>query len=417
MINIPEDQLIATGIKEKISSIKVIGVGGGGCNAVRYMYNNKIKNVDFLVCNTDQQSLASSGVPVKLQLGSSLTSGLGAGMDPERGRNAALESIDQIKGHLSDGTKMVFVTACLGGGTGTGAAPVIAQTAKEMGILTIGVVTMPAKNDGIQTSQRAYEGVCKMKESVDSLLVIDNQKLSNAYGNEGVVNALNMADEILNIAVKGIAEIITSYGYKNVDFADVCKVTRNGGMALMGIGEASGEDRAIRAVDAAIESPLMSDCDLSTVRHALVNTSSNYETGMTLNEVEDIKKRITEKTSHSFDNFKAGIVFDETMPEGVVRVTIVATGYHMELEAPSYTSEYTEKDMDIYDPEKPFDEDDKVAFNTSYTLPDALTTAVDKNAIPIYDKKISALDYESETAIERLKRLAQEKATSSPSIA
>ncbi|MCF0165827.1 MAG: cell division protein FtsZ [Bacteroidales bacterium] len=417
MINIPEDQLIATGIKEKISSIKVIGVGGGGCNAVRYMYNNKIKNVDFLVCNTDQQSLASSGVPVKLQLGSSLTSGLGAGMDPERGRNAALESIDQIKGHLSDGTKMVFVTACLGGGTGTGAAPVIAQTAKEMGILTIGVVTMPAKNDGIQTSQRAYEGVCKMKESVDSLLVIDNQKLSNAYGNEGVVNALNMADEILNIAVKGIAEIITSYGYKNVDFADVCKVTRNGGMALMGIGEASGEDRAIRAVDAAIESPLMSDCDLSTVRNALVNISSNYETGMTLNEVEDIKKRITEKTSHSFDNFKAGIVFDETMPEGVVRVTIVATGYHMELEAPSYTSEYTEKDMDIYDPEKPFDEDDKVAFNTSYTLPDALTTAVDKNAIPIYDKKISALDYESETAIERLKRLAQEKATSSPSIA
>ena len=417
MINIPEDQLIATGIKEKISSIKVIGVGGGGCNAVRYMYNNKIKNVDFLVCNTDQQSLASSGVPVKLQLGSSLTSGLGAGMDPERGRNAALESIDQIKGHLSDGTKMVFVTACLGGGTGTGAAPVIAQTAKEMGILTIGVVTMPAKNDGIQTSQRAYEGVCKMKESVDSLLVIDNQKLSNAYGNEGVVNALNMADEILNIAVKGIAEIITSYGYKNVDFADVCKVTRNGGMALMGIGEASGEDRAIRAVDAAIESPLMSDCELSTVSNALVNISSNYETGMTLNEVEDIKKRITEKTSHSFDNFKAGIVFDETMPEGVVRVTIVATGYHMELEAPSYTSEYTEKDMDIYDPEKPFDEDDKVAFNTSYTLPDALTTAVDKNAIPIYDKKISALDYESETAIERLKRLAQEKATSSPSIA
>jgi cell division protein FtsZ len=241
--------------KDQSSIIKVIGVGGGGSNAVNHMFRQGIRGVEFIVCNTDAQALDASPVPSRIQLGYTLTEGRGAGSNPEKGKNAAIENIDELKTILGKGTKMVFVTAGMGGGTGTGAAPVIAAAAKEMGILTVGIVTIPFMMEGNRRKQQAEDGLNELRKAVDTLLVISNDKLREICGNMALSAAFAQADNVLTIAAKGIAEIITVAGYINVDFADVQTVMTNGGSAIMGSATAEGENRAMRAAELALASP------------------------------------------------------------------------------------------------------------------------------------------------------------------
>jgi len=310
------------------SIIKVIGVGGGGGNAVNQMFRQGIQNVDFMVCNTDTQALFSSPVTEKLQLGNILTRGLGAGCNPEHGRKAAEETIDKIRETLQGNTEMVFITAGMGGGTGTGAAPVIAKVAKELGLLTVGVVTLPFRDEGIEFLKRAVIGIRELEKHVDSLLIIDNQKLYKIFGDLTIFDAFPKADSVLSTAVKGIAEIITRPGFINVDFADVRMVMNNSGMALMGSGTASGENRAIRAVEAAFSSPLLNDFDLTTAKSVLVNITSSKDHGLTMAELSQIMDYIKEFTGNNPENFKRGVVCDPAM-EDSISVTVVATGFDM----------------------------------------------------------------------------------------
>ncbi len=314
--------------QQKKSIIKVIGVGGGGGNAVSEMYRQGIKDVDFLICNTDIQVLAISPVPEKLQLGNIATRGLGAGCNPEQGRKAALESIDKIKELLEGGTEMVFITAGMGGGTGTGAAPVIASVAREMGLLTVGVVTLPFRDEGAEFLKRAVLGIKELEKNVDSLLIIDNQKLYSIFGELSIFEAFPKADAVLSTAVKGIAEIITRPGFINVDFADVRMVMNNSGMALMGTGVAEGDNRAISAVEKALSSPLLNDYDLTTAKNVLVNITSSNKHGLTMAELSQIMAYIKEFTGGNADNFKRGVVCDPEIGPAI-SVTIVATGFDM----------------------------------------------------------------------------------------
>ena len=304
--------------------IKVIGVGGGGCNAVTEMFRQKIHDVDFLICNTDKQSLEQSEVPEKIKLGNK---GLGAGCNPENGRRAANESLDKIKKALSDASEMVFITAGMGGGTGTGAAPVIAQVAKEMGKLTVGIVTLPFRDEGKEFVKRAIKGIRELKKHVDSLLIIDNQKLYQVFGDLNIYEAFPKADEVLSNAVKSIAEIITRPGFINVDFADVKMVMKNSGMAIMGTGTASGPDRASKAVEMAFESPLLNDCDLNTAKGVLVNITSSKQQGPTMSELAQIMEYVNNFTGNA-SAFKRGVVIDENMGEKI-SVTVVATGFNV----------------------------------------------------------------------------------------
>lgn len=304
------------------SIIKVIGVGGGGCNAVDTMYTQGIKDVEFVICNTDRQSLDNNHVTNKFYLGSK---GLGAGCDPEQGRRAATESADKIKKMLSDQSEMVFITAGMGGGTGTGAAPVIAQIAKELGKLTVGVVTLPFRDEGEAFLKRALIGIKELRKHVDSLLIIDNQKLYEVFGTIRAFEAFPRANEVLNTAVKSIAEIITKPGFINVDFADVKMVMKNSGMAIMGIGTASGPDRASKAVEMAFESPLLNDCDLETASGVLVNISSGEENGLTMTELNQIMEYVNSYTGTP-EKFKRGVVLDNSLKDEI-SVTIVATGF------------------------------------------------------------------------------------------
>lgn len=320
--------LVPEGWNMSQSIIKVIGVGGGGCNAVTEMFRQGIKDVEFMICNTDMQSLKISNVPDTLRLGNDLTKGLGAGCDPERGRRAATESIEDIKKSLQGNTEMVFITAGMGGGTGTGAAPVIAQIAKEMGKLTVGVVTLPFRDEGTEFIKRAIIGIKELQKHVDSLLIIDNQKLYQVFGDLTIFEAFPRADEVLSTAVKSIAEIITRPGFINVDFADVRMVMKNSGMAIMGMGEAEGPDRAIDAVKKAFESPLLNDCDLATAKGVLVNiTSSKENGGLTMAELSQIMEYVNSYTG-SAGKFKRGVVFDPNIGKKI-SVTIVATGFDM----------------------------------------------------------------------------------------
>lgn len=322
------DFMVPDGWNASQSIIKVIGVGGGGCNAVNEMFRQGITDVEFMICNTDMQSLKMSNVPERLRLGSDVTKGLGAGCDPERGRKAASESIDEIKKSIHGNIEMVFITAGMGGGTGTGAAPVIAQVAKELGKLTVGVVTLPFRDEGIEFVNRAALGIRELQKHVDSLLIIDNQKLYQVFGDLTIFEAFPRADEVLCTAVKSIAEIITKTGFINVDFADVRMVMKNSGMAIMGMGEAEGSDRAIDAVRRAFESPLLNDCDLTTAKGALVNiTSSKENGGLTMSELSQIMEYVNSYTG-SPNKFKRGVVLDPSMGDKI-SVTIVATGFSM----------------------------------------------------------------------------------------
>ncbi len=313
----------------KKTIIKVVGVGGGGCNAVNQMYRDGINDVDFLVCNTDSQSLIDSPITEKLQLGE----GLGAGCDPEEGRRLAVEKVDEIKKRLDDGTKMLFITAGMGGGTGTGAAPVIAKIAKEMGILTIAVVTQPFRDEGTEFLRRAYEGIQELAKNVDSLLIIDNQKIYDIYGDLNIWEAFPKADAVLQTAIKGIAEIITGHGYINVDFADVRRVMKDSGMAIMGSGEANGANRAEIAVERAFTSPLIKDYSLKSAKNVLINITSSRENSLKMSEMEKIIGYVTEYTGNAF-NFKRGVAYDDKMESGTIRVTIVATGLLVHLTPP-----------------------------------------------------------------------------------
>ena len=306
------------------SPIKVIGVGGGGSNAVNTMYDRGIQGVDFIVCNTDAQALDASPVPVKVQLGATLTGGQGAGSLPDVGRNAAIETLEEVKELIGNKTSMVFITAGMGGGTGTGAAPVIAQAAREMDILTVGIVTIPFQFEGRRRSAQATDGLEKMREAVDTLLIIRNDKLRELYGNLSIRAAFNNADEILCTAAKGIAEVITLTGEINVDMNDVNTVMRNSGRAIMGSGKASGEGRARTAVTEALESPLLNDCDITGANFVLLNITFGTEE-ILMDEIMEITDFIQDAAGQSAEVIW-GYGVDEKLDEDQC-VTVIATGF------------------------------------------------------------------------------------------
>jgi cell division protein FtsZ len=311
---------------ERSSIIKVLGIGGGGNNAVNHMFEKGIRDVNFVVCNTDHQALEKSQVPIKVQIGESLTEGRGAGSKPEVGRQAALENIDDVMEALSGNTKMVFITTGMGGGTGTGATPVIAKACKDAGFLTIAVVTIPFKSEGKVRIRQAIDGVTELKDQVDSLLVINNEKLREIYGNQPVSTAFAKADDILTTAVKGIAEIITVTGYINVDFADVETVMKNSGVSIMGMGKASGENRAIKAIENALSSPLLNSNDVTGANSILINISSGLgEHELTMDELGEITDYMYECASDDALIIR-GLSKDENLGEEI-SVTVIATGF------------------------------------------------------------------------------------------
>ena len=310
--------------KKPPAEIKVIGVGGGGGNAVNHMYKHGIRDVDFVICNTDAQAMDNSPIQTRVQLGASLTEGRGAGNKPEVGANAAQENIEDVKQALSNKTKMVFITAGMGGGTGTGGAPVIAQACREAGYLTVGIVTIPFRNEGRRRIKQAAEGIAKLEGFVDSLLIINNERIREMYGDCGISEAFSKADDVLATAAKGIAEIITVPGYINVDFADVETVMRNSGFAIMGTGIASGENRAMDAVELALNSPLLNNNDIRGAKNILLNiTSGNKE--VTMDEVGAVTDFIQNKAG-----FDADIIWgngtEDSLDENI-SVTVIATGF------------------------------------------------------------------------------------------
>ncbi|KAB1062886.1 cell division protein FtsZ [Salibacter halophilus] len=312
--------------KNAPSIIKVLGIGGGGSNAVNHMYKQGIEGVDFIICNTDNQALEASPVPHKVQLGASLTEGRGAGSKPEVGKNAAIETIDEVRDELLKNTKMVFITAGMGGGTGTGAAPIIAEACKELGILTVGIVTMPFFFEGRKRRQQAEEGIKAIRDHVDTLLVINNDKLREMYGNLKMGEAFAQADDVLSTAAKGIAEIITRTGHVNVDFEDVRTVMDDSGVAIMGSAFAEGDNRSIKAVEQALASPLLNDNDIKGARYVLLNMEyGSEEHELTMDEISDITDYIQEEAGSTADVIW-GYGSNESLAEGL-RVTIIATGF------------------------------------------------------------------------------------------
>lgn len=311
--------------KHHKSIIKVIGVGGGGSNAVNHMFNQGIKDVEFVVCNTDSQALKSSAVPNKLQIGVNLTEGLGAGANPEVGKNAALESKEDVRDLLGSDTKMVFITAGMGGGTGTGAAPVIAKIAKEMDILTVGIVTAPFGFEGRKKANQAQMGIDSLKESCDTVLVILNDKLREIHGNLSIGNAFAQADNILTTAAKGIAEIITVAGYVNVDFQDVRTVMLDAGAAVMGSATTKGENRAQRAAEEALASPLLDNRDIHGAQKILLSIISGEQAELQMDELTEITEYIQDQAGDD-----AEVIFGHGVDpdlEDSIRVTVIATGF------------------------------------------------------------------------------------------
>ena len=310
--------------KHKSSIIKVIGVGGGGSNAVNHMFRQGIKDVDFVVCNTDAQALVNSPVPVKIQLGNSLTEGRGAGNKPDIGRQSAIENLQDVIDLLQTNTKMVFITCGMGGGTGTGAAPVIAKTAKEMGILTVAIVTVPFKFEGQTRINQAVEGINEIKNYVDSLLVIHNEKLREMFGDLKLSDAFSRADNILTSAAKGIAEIITVHGYINVDFADVQTIMTNSGVAIMGSAIADGENRALDAIQIALNSPLLNNNDIRGAKNILLNITSGEEE-VSMDEVGIITDFVTNAVAK--DSLMIWGTGSDPSLGSKISVTIIATGF------------------------------------------------------------------------------------------
>ena len=335
-------------LKEKSSIIKVIGVGGGGGNAVNHMYRQGITGVDFIICNTDAQALELSPIPNKVQLGASLTEGMGAGSIPEVGKNSAIENIDDIKQMLGVNTKMLFITAGMGGGTGTGASPIIAKAAREMDILTVGIITTPFAFEGKRRKMQAEEGMEELKKYVDSFLVISNDRLRQIFGNLTLGSAFAQADNILTTAAKGIAEIITLPGYINVDFKDVRTVMKDSGVSIMGSSAAEGENRALKAVEGALSSPLLKDNEIEGARYILLNISSG-EKEVTMDEVSIITDYIQEEAGLAADLIW-GNCKDDTLGDKL-SVTIIATGFQTKDEREKEQS--TKKIVSMLMPDSP----------------------------------------------------------------
>jgi cell division protein FtsZ len=323
---------------ERSSIIKVLGIGGGGSNAVNHMFRKGIRDVNFIVCNTDLQALLKSPVPVKVQIGETTTEGLGAGSQPERGRASALENLDDVMKAMSGNTKMVFITAGMGGGTGTGATPVIAKACRDAGYLTVAVVTIPFRSELNHRIKLAISGINDLKDEVDSLIVINNERLREIYGDEGVSAAFARADDVLANAVKGIAEIITCTGYINVDFADVDTVMRDSGVALMGIGTASGDDRATKSIEAALTSPLLSSNDITGARSILLNIKSGTGANeITMDELGELTDFVYETISEDALIIR-GLSTDESLGDAI-SVTVVATGFEASADLEAYKPE------------------------------------------------------------------------------
>ena len=324
---------------EEKSIIRVIGVGGAGGNAVTNMFESGITGVDFAICNTDNQDLEASTVPTKIQLGPSLTSGLGAGNKPHMGKDACLESIEDIRTYLQDSTKMLFLTAGMGGGTGTGATPIIAKVAQELNILTIGIVTLPFSFEGPLRMRQASDGLDELRKNVDALIVISNDKLRETYGNMSMKEALSHADQVLCNSAKGIAEIITLNGDINIDFNDVDTVMRNSGVAILGTGRASGEGRARKAVERVLNAPLLADNNIKGAKNVLINIVSG-STEATLDEITEINNYVQTEAGFS-TNVIWGNVSDETLGDEI-SVTVIATGFE---QTASYEGMPPEKDV------------------------------------------------------------------------
>jgi cell division protein FtsZ len=329
------------------SIIKVVGVGGGGCNAVNHMHSQGIQGVDFVVCNTDSQSLEKSPVMNKIQLGAGLTDGLGAGNDPAAGKSAAQESIEDIKEMFEGNTKMVFITAGMGGGTGTGAAPVIATVAREMGILTVGIVTEPFSFEGLKRKKQAEDGINELRKNVDSLIIICNDKLRQLFGNLKLSDAFSRADNVLTTAAKGIAEIITVPGYVNVDFEDVKTVMKDSGVAIMGIGIAEGENRALKAAEQALNSPLLNDNQIKGAKNILLYITSGADE-IAMDELAEITDYIQEEAGLG-SNIIWGNSTDDSLGNRV-SVNLVAAGFDQGSQKIMQGSvPQTEKEPTIYD--------------------------------------------------------------------
>lgn len=312
--------------KEKSSIIKVIGVGGGGSNAVNHMFGQNIEGVNFIICNTDAQAIAQSRVPNKIQLGPHLTQGLGAGANPDIGRQACEESLEEIKQILEVNTKMAFITAGMGGGTGTGGAPIIAKICKELGILTVGIITTPFSYEGRKRQQQSEEGIKNMKQYVDTLLVISNDKLRHQFGNLKMKEAFGRADNVLATAAKCITDVINSTGQINVDFADVCTVMRNGGVAILGSAAVGGENRALNAIEQALASPLLNDNDIRGAKWILINiNSSEGEHEYTMDEVEVIQNYLLNQAGEGTDVI-LGMGYDSNLGDKI-SITLIATGF------------------------------------------------------------------------------------------
>ena len=313
--------------KNQSNVIKVIGVGGGGSNAINHMFQQGIKGVDFYICNTDAQALQNSGVPNKIQLGLNLTEGLGAGANPDIGEQSAVESFDDISQMLDSNTKMVFITAGMGGGTGTGAAPIIAKMAKDLDILTVGIVTMPFQFEGRMRIEQSQKGIEKLRNVVDSLIVINNNKLREVYGNLGFKAGFSKADEVLSTAARGIAEVITHHYTQNIDLRDAKTVLSNSGTAIMGSALASGQNRAQDAISKALDSPLLNDNKITGAKNVLLLIVSGAQE-ITIDEIGEINDHIQNEAGHGA-NIIMGVGEDESLEESIA-VTIIATGFNIE---------------------------------------------------------------------------------------
>ncbi|MBR3566136.1 MAG: cell division protein FtsZ [Paludibacteraceae bacterium] len=350
-MSLPEELPISLEVEDDVI-IKVMGVGGGGCNAVNYMYETGIVGVSFLVCNTDKQSLGSVHVPKKLQLGP----GLGAGGRPEVSQQYAEESEDAIRAALNDGTKMLFITAGMGGGTGTGAAPVVARIARDMGILTVGIVTIPFRLEGKQKIRKAMEGVKNMAQNVDALLVINNERLTEMHGDLDLTDALSRADDVLANAARSIAEIITVPGYINTDFADVYNTLKDGHIAIMNIGIGSGENRIKDALADACDSPLSNHADIHGASRILIQLYCKNVKSSELQQVTDFTDSIGKELDVVW-----GVTFDQSMSPDEVRVTLIATGYDIDETAkviPRETKDIEGKIQDNYEGKKKKEQED-----------------------------------------------------------
>jgi len=372
--------------KNQSNVIKVIGVGGGGSNAINHMFKQGIKGVDFIVCNTDSQALENSAVPNKIQLGVSLTEGLGAGANPEVGQQSALESIMDIEKMLDTNTKMLFITAGMGGGTGTGAAPVIAQLAKERDILTVGIVTIPFQFEGKVRSEQAMLGVERLRKQVDSLIVINNNKLREVYGNLGFKAGFSKADEVLATAARGIAEVITHHYTQNIDLKDAKTVLADSGTAIMGSATASGEDRAKEAIMSALDSPLLNDNKITGAKNVLLLIVSGTSE-ITIDEIGEINDYIQAEAGFNA-NIIMGVGEDETLGDAVA-VTIIATGFNIEQQAEIVNSEPKKIIHSLEDDQKiVHDLTNKTIANMVVNDPVFETTAPKEEKKPVAETKV-----------------------------